>query len=89
LVIPTHPEKLYGRVLNVLAQPIDHKEVLTFDEYKPVHKVISQSDLIIQQDTEIKYEIIHTGIKTIDLLFPLIKGSRIGLLEGRHWVKHY
>jgi F-type H+-transporting ATPase subunit beta len=82
LVIPTHPDKLYGRVLNVLAQPIDHKEALTFDEFEPVHNVVSQSDLTIKQDSQIKYEVINTGIKTIDLLFPLIKGSRIGLLGG-------
>ncbi len=82
IVIPTQVSKLYGRVLNVLAQPIDHKEKLVFDKFKPVHAPIPQAQLSIKQDAQVKTEVIMTGIKIIDLLFPLVKGSRAGLLGG-------
>ncbi len=82
LVIPRQISQLYGRVLNAMAKPIDHKGDLSLDEVVPVHSAISLPDLQIKQDGEIKYEIIPTGIKMIDLLFPLVKGSKTGLLGG-------
>jgi len=82
LVIPAEPFKLCGRVLNVLGKPIDHKEALSFSEFIPVHRSLSQSDLKIRETDEIKTEMVMTGIKVIDLLFPMMKGSKTGLLGG-------
>lgn len=82
LIVPVEVNKLYGRVLNVLAQPIDYKGELVFKEYKPVHSSVIQPSLQISKDSIIKYEVILTGIKIIDLLFPLIKGSKVGLMGG-------
>jgi len=82
LVIPRQISQLYGRVLNAMAKPIDHKEALNLEEVVAVHASMSRPDLKIKQDGEIKYEIIPTGIKMIDLLFPLVKGSKTGLLGG-------
>ncbi len=82
LVIPTDVTELYGRVLNVLAQPIDYKGDIKFKEVRSVHGPVTQPKLDIKQGEEIKSEIILTGIKMIDLLFPLVRGSKIGLLGG-------
>lgn len=82
LVIPTNPSHLYGRVLNVLAKPIDHKGDIPFADVVPVHRSISATDLKIRQKDTVKNEMIMTGIKVIDLLFPLMKGSKTGLLGG-------
>ena len=82
LVIPSDPAQLYGRVLNVMAKPIDHKGDIVFAETVPVHRAISASDLKIRQKDTVKNEMIMTGIKVIDLLFPLMKGSKTGLLGG-------
>ncbi len=82
LVIPIEVPRLYGRVLNFMAKPIDHKEELVFNEFKPVHNSFVQAGFEVKRDEEIKSEIILTGIKMIDLLFPLVKGSKTGLLGG-------
>ncbi len=83
LVIPVEVEKLYGRVLNVLAQPVDHKGAIDFgEEVIPVHAGVNRADLKIVKGSEIKTEMICSGIKIIDLLFPLFKGSKTGLLGG-------
>lgn len=83
LVIPTQVEKLYGRVLNVLCEPIDFKGPIDFgDEVIQVHSGVNRANLKIVKDEEIKTEMICSGIKIIDLLFPLFKGSKTGLLGG-------
>ena len=82
LVIPVEPSKLYGRILNVLAKPIDNLGELSFNEFLPVHRSISRADLKIKETEDSKLEMIMTGIKMIDLLFPLMKGSKTGLLGG-------
>lgn len=82
LVIPADPKELYGRVLNVLAKPIDHKGELTFNEFVPVHNCLSNPEFKIKQGDAHNTEVILTGIKIIDLLFPLVKGSKTGLLGG-------
>ena len=82
IIIPTRLKQLYGRVLNALARPIDNKGDLDLTESMPVYRSTSVSKLQINADEEIKYEIIPTGIKMLDLLFPLIKGSKTGLLGG-------
>lgn len=82
LVIPIEVTRLYGRVLNFMANPIDHKEELIFNEFKSVHNPVMQASFEVTRNEEIKSEVIFTGIKMIDLLFPLVKGSKTGLLGG-------
>ncbi|MFH1413936.1 MAG: F0F1 ATP synthase subunit beta [Candidatus Omnitrophota bacterium] len=82
LLIPGDIKQLYGRVLNSLAKPIDGKGEFDLSEAVPVYRYIAASELRVHQDIEIKYELIPTGIKMLDLLFPLIKGSKTGLLGG-------
>ena len=82
LVIPSQLNQLYGRVLNALAKPIDHKGELDLSESIAIHNSVTSPPIEIKRDSQIKYEIVLTGIKMIDLLFPLVKGSRSGLLGG-------
>jgi len=81
LVVPS-AEKLFGRVLNVLGKPIDGKGKIEVDSYIPIRKPLASSKFCIRKKTELKFEIMETGIKIIDLLFPLIKGSKTGILGG-------
>lgn len=82
LVIPAQINQLYGRVLNAMVKPIDRQKELDLDNAVSVYNSGSASQLQVKQDIQLKYEIIPTGIKMIDLLFPLIKGSKTGLLGG-------
>ncbi|MFH1317670.1 MAG: F0F1 ATP synthase subunit beta [Candidatus Omnitrophota bacterium] len=76
-------EELYGRILNVLGQPIDDKGEIKVSEYVPIRSKGKESkEIIIDESKKLKYEIMATGIKVIDLLFPLIKGSKTGILGG-------
>jgi len=76
-------EAVLGRVLNVLGEPIDDKGALPSGK----KLLIKDNDYSqIQGRTERKatekLEILETGIKAIDLLFPLVKGSKAGIIGG-------
>ncbi|MDD3087772.1 MAG: F0F1 ATP synthase subunit beta, partial [Candidatus Omnitrophica bacterium] len=82
IVAPKDLNVLYGRVLNAMALPIDHKEALDTKESVSIKDFSSRLSSEVNLDAGQKPELIHTGIKMIDLLFPLIKGSKSGLLGG-------
>jgi len=78
--------KVYGRVLNVLGQPIDGKgDIEASDDEKisirNFHSGIKGAKLL-DEGKKLKFEIMETGIKVIDLLSPLVKGSKTGILGG-------
>jgi len=77
-------EKLYGRVVNALGQSIDEKGLIESKEIIPIRdsKIEHDRDLAVKENAKLKFEIMETGIKILDLLFPLIKGSKTGILGG-------
>jgi F-type H+-transporting ATPase subunit beta len=75
-------ESLYGRVLNVLGQTIDNKGAIKITPSVPIRGSLAQHQIKLDEKNKIKFEIMQTGIKLIDLLFPLIKGSKTGILGG-------
>jgi len=70
-------EGLLGRVFNVFGMPIDHKEEVTAGEFRSIHK---EPVKLSEQITAT--EIFETGIKAIDVLAPLERGGKAGLLGG-------
>lgn len=82
LVIPRNTDVLYGRVLNAMIKPMDHKEGFDLTNGIPITSMVAHSKLEVKPEGENKTEIIQTGIKMLDLLFPLAKGSKSGLLGG-------
>lgn len=80
--LPRDLNLVYGRVLNALIEPIDHKGELDLSDSVPIRSISHERQVDIQLDGELKPEVIHTGIKMIDLFFPLVKGSKSGLLGG-------
>jgi len=78
-------EKLLGRILNVLGEPIDDKEAVKVDEKSkvPTRKALNIEHLSVDEaEGAFKYEMLETGIKMFDLLFPLMKGTKTGILGG-------
>ena len=70
-------EKLLGRVFDVFGNPIDHGGAVEAREYRSIHqKPVSLSE---QSTTS---EIFETGMKAIDVLAPLERGGKAGLLGG-------
>ncbi len=70
-------EKILGRVLNVLGQPIDGKGEVNADDYYPIHR---QAPRFEEQSTDV--EVFETGIKSIDLVAPFTKGGKTGVFGG-------
>jgi F-type H+/Na+-transporting ATPase subunit beta len=70
-------EKLLGRVFNVFGLPIDHKEEVNARELRSIH----QEPVKLSEQTTTS-EIFETGMKAIDVLVPLERGGKAGLLGG-------
>lgn len=83
LTVPVGDE-LYGRVLNVLGKPIDQKGEIEITKEIPLRQRSKINRKVFSGDhkKKLEYNIMQTGIKVIDLLFPLIKGSKTGILGG-------
>ncbi|MEK7447902.1 MAG: F0F1 ATP synthase subunit beta [Planctomycetota bacterium] len=73
-------QAVFGRLMNVVGSPIDKKGDIKADEYLPVRQRANLSIKVSRHG--VKPELMGTGIKMIDLLFPLVKGSKTGLLGG-------
>ncbi len=76
ITVPVGPATL-GRIMNVLGNPIDNKGKIESKFHTSIHQPAPK---FIDQST--KGEILHTGIKVIDLLAPYAKGGKVGLFGG-------
>jgi F-type H+-transporting ATPase subunit beta len=77
-------DRVYGRVLNVLGEPIDGKgpiEGIDTVNIRNPHKATERRKFF-EEHLKLKFEIMETGIKVIDLLSPLVSGSKTGILGG-------
>lgn len=74
-------DSIYGRIINVWGEPIDQKGEIPPGERMSIrgHKATQH---LSSTDKAEKFEVLETGIKIIDLLFPLVKGSKNGILGG-------
>lgn len=71
----------FGRILNVTGDPYDKKPPVVSKYRMPIRQ--KKSALYINPEAAgSKFEVLETGIKIIDLLFPMVKGSKSGVLGG-------
>ncbi len=77
-------DKLYGRIINILGEPIDQKGVISAPEKVSIRKAEMGTRVKLSKDKSLRkhFEVMETGIKIIDLLSPLVKGSKTGILGG-------
>lgn len=66
-----------GRMFNVLGDAIDGKENVVVETKRSIHRTAPSFD---EQST--KAEVFETGIKSIDLICPFMKGGKVGLFGG-------
>ena len=70
-------EKALGRMFNVLGEPIDDQPA---PEGAPRWEIHREAPAFEDQETE--PSILETGIKVVDLIAPLVRGGKVGLLGG-------
>ncbi|MCD5381833.1 MAG: F0F1 ATP synthase subunit beta [Candidatus Pacebacteria bacterium] len=70
-------EKTLGRLFNVLGDTLDDADKLTDVPTREIHQ---PAPPFTEQST--KTEVFETGIKSVDLLAPFIKGGKVGLFGG-------
>lgn len=81
LTIPVG-EELFGRIINVMGQPIDGLGPIKADKFARIHKDVSKVEMNVNTMTGGKVDVVETGIKIIDLLFPVVRGSKTGVIGG-------
>lgn len=69
-------DETQGRMFNVIGEPIDGKPD-KFTQRAPIHR---RPPTLEEQSGKI--EILETGIKVIDLIAPMTRGGKVGLLGG-------
>ncbi len=75
-------EEMFGRIVNAIGQPIDRKGPIQSDREMPIRRNISNIRLNPDRSLGGQPDILETGIKMIDFLFPMVKGSKTGILGG-------
>ncbi len=70
-------ELALGRLFNVVGEAIDGKPAPTGAPRMPIHR-----DPPAFKEQSTKAEVFETGIKSIDLLAPFIRGGKVGLFGG-------
>ena len=70
-------EVALGRLFNVLGETLDGGAPLSNVEMRGIHQ-----DAPEFKDQSTKTEVFETGIKSVDLLAPFIKGGKVGLFGG-------
>jgi F-type H+-transporting ATPase subunit alpha len=71
-------EKLLGRVINPLGQPLDDKGPVEFEKYMPIER--KALGVIYRQPVK---EPLQTGIKAIDAMIPIGRGQRELIIGDR------
>ncbi|HTY44735.1 MAG TPA: F0F1 ATP synthase subunit beta [Patescibacteria group bacterium] len=75
-------DNLFGRVVDVSGKPLDQGPEITSNLYAPIRKPSRRNVFNIVDKQGSKPDVLETGIKIIDLLNPLVKGSKTGVLGG-------
>ncbi|MBI4598491.1 MAG: F0F1 ATP synthase subunit beta [Candidatus Omnitrophica bacterium] len=80
VTIPVGHE-MYGRLVNVLGRPMDLKGPIVPTDTRPIRRP-PPGARVSQRGRGEEPQLLETGIKIIDMLFPLVKGSKNGILGG-------
>lgn len=70
-------DKVLGRLLNVIGDPIDNLGPVESETRLPIHRPAPSYEELTTSD-----EILETGIKVVDLISPIVRGGKVGLFGG-------
>ena len=72
----------FGRIMDATGKPLDSGGPYNCPDLVPIRKPVVQASFDLKKKTREIPELLETGIKYIDLLYPMIKGSKTGVLGG-------
>ncbi len=75
-------DELFGRIINVFGEPQDGMGPLEGNVWRVTRRPVRAEVFNIKAKYGAKLEILETGMKYVDLLFPMVKGSKTGILGG-------
>ncbi|HAS83608.1 MAG TPA: F0F1 ATP synthase subunit beta, partial [Verrucomicrobia bacterium] len=75
-------DELFGRIINVMGQPLDGKGPIRTEKTAAIHRDLSKVEMNVSKLAGGRPEIVETGIKVVDLLFPVVRGSKTGVIGG-------
>ncbi len=75
-------DECFGRVMDATGRPLDNEGDIPAPSRMPIRKPLKQIGFDLKKKKAEKAEVLETGIKYIDLLYPLVKGSKTGILGG-------
>lgn len=74
---------LYERVINCIGDPLDKDGPIVSKQFAAIRRSDTGTKVPdFRKERRKKDEILETGIKIIDLLYPLVKGTKTGILGG-------
>ncbi|MBN1353945.1 MAG: F0F1 ATP synthase subunit beta [Candidatus Omnitrophica bacterium] len=74
-------DELFGRIIDAVGKPLDGGPIVVTKETDVIRKPPVKATFRLKGPRE-KFEVLETGIKIIDLLFPQVKGGKTGVLGG-------
>ena len=75
-------EELFGRIINVMGQPVDGKGPIETARTDVIHKEINRTPMEIKPLKTGSGDVVETGIKAVDLMFPVVRGCKTGVIGG-------
>ena len=72
----------FGRVMDATGRPLDNAGPFDCPERVPIRTLQKPVGFNLNNKKGEKPEVLETGIKYFDLLFPLVKGSKTGIMGG-------
>lgn len=75
-------DECFGRVMDATGRPLDKGGPIVTKIMQPIRVMSKQHGYDLKQKKAAKLEVLVTGMKYVDLLYPLVKGSKTGIIGG-------
>ncbi len=75
-------DECFGRVMDATGRPLDNGGEINAPTKVPIRRPIKPVPFDLKKAKGERAQILVTGMKYLDLLFPLVKGSKTGILGG-------